>query len=332
MNSLSHAEKERALECFLQLNVGRRIGQEEQWVADRFDFGSVEAMYIELRRCGFPEWAVHKEGQLSEDSNLARQRDPQHLAAEADELPSATNADASFRTTVRTLEYYLEHVSDLKETRRGKLFIGEGPSGETYREARGGQWHPHPYLVALIGAYVLEHCVYTSERYGDWGSILRLLNELHPRPSEANSKQLANLLYGRLRLKNGKLVPEGDGFLNRARQIAALVRGAHEVPSGIKNPAVKQLDQVWAWHTEGLVKQGLSRKEILEKEREEFELWKREARRSVLAELESEKQTLDDNEFTQLSRNAHEYLQQLVETTFDEEEFNRIWSLYKDQI
>jgi hypothetical protein len=332
MSSLSNREKERALYCFLSLNVGRHNGQDEQCVVANYGFGSVEAMYVELTRCGFPIWAVYKEGQLPEEAKPPRPGNLQQLAEEVEELPPVTNADASFSITVRTLEHYLEQVSALKETRRGKQFTGEGPSGETYREAWGGQWHPHPYLVALIGAYILEHCVNASVRHEDWGSILRLLDELHPRPSEANREQLANLLYGRLRLKNGKLVPDGDGFLNRTRQIADLVRGAHTIPSGIKNPPVKASDQVGAGRIAALVKQGLSRKDILEIEREEFEISKQEVRRIELAELEDLKQTLGEEEFAKESRIAHERLKRLEQETFDEDEFHRRWRLHKDLI
>jgi hypothetical protein len=142
------------------------------------------------------------------------------------ELPSVKNAATIFKDTIAALEVYLENMLSLKERRQGGYYIDEGETEEDHtREARGGQWHPHPQLVVLIGAYVLQRCVYASERGDDWGSILQLLSKLHPRPSEANRQQLAQYLYGRQRIKNGKLVPEGDGFLNRARQIAALVRG-----------------------------------------------------------------------------------------------------------
>jgi hypothetical protein len=87
-----------------------------------------------------------------------RERKACTVEPEAQELPPDTNAAAMFGDSIRTLETYLEHVISLKERLQGPYFIDEGETEEdNVREARGGQRHPHPYLVALIGAYVLEH-------------------------------------------------------------------------------------------------------------------------------------------------------------------------------
>jgi hypothetical protein len=333
---------------YFKLVTARLHGGEDSEVAAKLHLNSAEELYQKLKEDGYPICPVcgtlHVGEGHCKTRETIRERQPRTLGKKFEELPSFANAAPYFRDTIRTLEVYfehitglnmdledLEHANSLKETLRGGLFIGEGETEEDYvREARGGQWHPHPYLVVLIGAYILEHCVYASKRGDDWGSVIQLLNKLHLRPSEANRKKLADLLYGRQRLKGGKLANEGDGFLNRARQIAALVRGVDELGSGAKNAALSPLDQWWVWYIESLVEQGLSREEILKKERDELEHYKLKTEESVLEELERHKRTLGKDEFARESHEAHRYLQHLAAETVDEDEFNRRWDLYTD--
>jgi hypothetical protein len=143
---------------------------------------------------------------------------------EAEELPPFANAATHLRDAIRTLEDpYLEHMISLKETLQGNYFVSEGETDKpSAREVRGAQWHPHPYEVILIAVSILE-------RLGHWGHVERLIKELHPRPAEANRQLLVRYIYGRRVDDKGHLQkPEGDGLLDRAKQIAVLIRGARK--------------------------------------------------------------------------------------------------------
>jgi hypothetical protein len=169
------------------------------------------------------------------------------------------------------------------------------------------------------------------EHQGNWWHIERLLNELHPRPAKANRQQLVRCIYGRAVDENGqpkldkggRWKDEKDGLLHRARQIATLIRGAPELPTGPKPTHITSLDQYEAWRLRPLIEQGLSDEEIEEREREEFKRLKLEAKQSVLQELELAKQLLGEDAFAQESSEAHEYLRELSEELFDRDSFYR---------
>ncbi|MCA1718966.1 MAG: hypothetical protein LC781_19770 [Actinobacteria bacterium] len=306
-------------------------GQSEAEVAKNAKFNSVEDMYFRLKRWGLPGLLPQEESE--EASKADGKRKAQGAEGERQELPPFANAATHLRDTIHTLEDpYLEHMISLKEILQGRYFIGEGETGEAnMREVRGMQWHPHPYEVVLIAVSILE-------RQGNWGHVERLLKELHPRPAEANRQQLVRFIYGRmvnargrpLLNKQDKPIDRGDGLLDRAAQVAALIRGKAEIGRGAKGPAIPSHEQFLVLHMRSLVEKGLSREEVAKREREEFERWKLETKQSVLEELELAKQGLDENEFASEWRDAHDYLQELEEETFDEDEFNRMWRLSKD--
>lgn len=328
IDSLPKALREQAYKQIAGLWFARMqdVDSEEE-LATKAGFPSVEAMHANLQN-----WGLGGMLPARTMSKPVRKSRAPNVQGGAQELPSLKDAATTFRDTIRTLEDYLEQVTTLKETLRGDYFIGEGETEESnIREVRGAQWHPHPYVVILVATSILEH-------HGNWGFVERLLNELHLKPTEANRQQLVRYIYGRAvdengrpkRNKDGKWKREGDGLLDRAKQIAALIRGAPKVRTGQKPSPITSLDQYEAWRIKQLIGQGLSQDEVERRAREEFEHSKMRVQQNILEELELAKRTLSEEEFTRESRVAHEGLQEVSNETFDRDSFIRRYKLAWD--
>jgi hypothetical protein len=313
---------------YLQL-VGAQLRElTEVEIADYFKRASAQEVFEELKGYGFPVCEVCGANPVVGNHCPKDKPKARRIEGNPEELPSIKNAATTFRDTINTLEAYLEHALTLKETLQGRYFVGEGKTQEdNIREVRGAQWHPHPYLVVLIAVSILEH-------HGNWGFVERLLNELHPRPSEANRKQLYKFITGRKVDERGRPIPNkeglpqdsGDGFLDRAEQIAALMRGTAEIKRGRKGPDIPAYEHYGILHIRSLVDKGLSREEIMRREREEFEGWKEASLQDIREELEAEKAVLD-----QAGIEEYEHaIRQRAEEKYDEDEFYRLYNLTKD--
>jgi len=237
IDSLPKDRREKAYKQVAWLWAARMKGiSSDEELANKADFPSVEAMRISLQNWGLI-------GMLPETGKPTRRPKRRSkvpkFEGEAQELPPFANAAAHLKDTISTLESpYLEHMLSLKETLQGPYFVGKGETEETnMSEVRGAQWHPHPWEVVLIAVSILE-------RQGNWWHVERLLNELHPRPAEANRQQLFRFIYGRAvdengrpkRNKDGRWKDEGDGLLFRTKQIAALIRARIKSPPGPSPP------------------------------------------------------------------------------------------------
>jgi hypothetical protein len=327
IDSLPKEQREKAYKQVARLWAARMQGtNSEEELAHEADFPSVESMRVNLQNWGLV-------GMLPETSRPTRKPRVPNFGGGVRELPPFANAATHLRDTIRTLESpYLEAMLALKETLQGRYFVGKGETEETnISEVRGAQWHPHPYEVVLIAVSILE-------RQGDWWHVERLLKELHPTPAEANRQKLVRYIYGRAvdengrpkRTKEGRWKDEKDGLLHRAKQIATLIRGAHEVPTGPKPTDITSLDQYEAWRLRSLIEQGLPDEEIEERAREEFERSKLETKQSVLEDLELAKQTFNNEEFARESSEAHRYLRELSEQPFDRDDFRRRLKFARD--
>jgi hypothetical protein len=309
---------------FVQL---QRYGPTKDEIAHRFRRDSAEAVFEELKGYGFPVCEVCGANptvgrHCPKDKPKVRQ-----MGGDPKELPSIEDAATTFRDTMRTLEDYLEHALSLKESLQGRYFVGEGETEDNnIREVRGAQWHPHPYVVILIAASILEH-------QGNWGFVEHLLHKLHPRPSEANRQQLVRFIYGKkvdergrpILKKNGQPIDSaGDGLLDRAKQVAALIRGKEAILRGRKGPDVPSWEQYAILYIRSLVDKGLSREEIARRELEEFERWKEGRVQSLREELEQT--TLDQDEVTELE----DEISRTEAEEHNEGEINRLYNLAKD--
>ena len=134
MESLSKYQKKRALETFSKLIVARKTGAAtEEEVARLSEFGSVEVMYLELKRCGFPVWAISPD--LTEDASWAedlpkkkkaiRQQPYKKVEGEAHPLPSASNATHLFRAVIERRSKATSTIS--RPTKRFTKTVVSGP-------------------------------------------------------------------------------------------------------------------------------------------------------------------------------------------------------------
>lgn len=73
------------------------------------------------------------------------------------------------------------------------------------------------WLTGLIGQYLLQA--------RDFREVELLVEMLHPQPTEFDGEQMQKLVNGVIVEKDGSTRNRNDGFLSRARQLAALVRG-----------------------------------------------------------------------------------------------------------
>jgi hypothetical protein len=313
---------------YLRLVELQRRRPSETQIASCFERASAQEVFEELKGYGFPVCEVCGANPV-EGSHCPRDKPKvRQMEGNREELPSIKDAATTFQDTIRTLEHYLEHSLNLKETLQGRYFVGEGEAQEhNIREARGAQWHPHPYVVILIAASILEH-------QGNWGYVERLLKELHPRPAEANRQQLFKFITGRkvdergrpILNREGRPQDSGDGLLDRAKQIAALIRGKAEIPPGRKGPYLHPYEQARISRIASLVDRRLSRKEIMRREREEFERDKEADLQELREELEAEKATLSKDAIEEYERE----MRGVEEDEFNEDEFHRTYDLTKD--
>jgi hypothetical protein len=333
MGGLSGPERERAwtaLSAYVVLKTGEHV--EESEIPKRVSeilqnrghegFDSEEGMSKQFKRWELPDWILPEVRTRSEpkkkDSRKARRAE-----GEAEELPPFANAATHLRDTIHTLESpYLEAMLTFKETLQGRYFVGKGETGEpNISEVHGAQWHPHPYEVVLIAVSILE-------RQGNWWHVERLLKELHPRPAEANWQDLVRYIYGRKVDDKGRLLKdEGDGLLDRAKQIATLVRGAVKVKRGVKAPAIPSFDQLKAGWVRTLVdKKGYSREEVAREFREEWERGREEHLQGLHEELEIERTAGNHAMVEEIEREIR-----IAEAQeYDEDDLDRIWNLAKD--
>jgi len=317
--------KDKQTEAYRQIFMVCRCraeGDSVEEVAKEAKFSSVEDMYFRLKRWGLSGLLPSPEKQPE------KVRKAQKVEGTKEELPAIANAATTLQDTIRTLEVYLEHATTLKEASQGRYFIDEGEAEESsVREARGAQWHPHPYVVTLIAVSILEH-------RGDWGFVERLINELHPRPAEANRQQLVRFIYGKqvdatgrpILNKKGRPVDYGDGLLDRAKQVATLIRGKPEVPPGVKVPAIPSHDQFTALYMRFLADRGFSREQVLQAFHEDWERGKVVRLQNLREEQQAAKAASDQTALDEIEREIR-----LIEAEeYDEGDFYRIWGLFKD--
>src|SRR5215212_1014001 len=264
MNSLpepaSGAERRQALEAlgmlaFLRLD--RRYSEDE--VAQKLGFGSVEAMHMQLKRWGVPEWMLD-EAPANERSAVERRRKARrsrHGDAALAELPAAGDAAELFLGALEKLEADARDLKKRKEFHQERRFVAQKSSqltrvhrrdevpDEIWQEicarqgkdpattevveedpisievAVGGSKTPLAPLPALIAAYALS-----GEPLGV------LIDKLHPLPEGTDREALVSAsadIQQRLELA--------------AAQLAQVIRGG-EVKQG---PPPGELPWVEMW-------------------------------------------------------------------------------------
>jgi hypothetical protein len=238
----------------------RGIDSEDE-VAIRSGFGSADAMHQQLSAWGFAGLLPPHRAQQALKSKLpemAPERKARGSGPETD-LPPAANAMSIFQGAIEKLSDFVERLPLRKEHRQGERFVVtyakplmEPPEpGEEYgyletsadvkpgehgnisimldqayyrRVAGGASRHPDDGLVAAIATALLTGTT-TDE----------LLEVLHRAPTQDDRKQ-ARVLFEEHR----------DSLKNRARQLAALIRG-YPIGRGQRTNAASKEWHLAAW-------------------------------------------------------------------------------------
>jgi hypothetical protein len=311
----------------LLCQLRRDGGHSEEQIAKLLGFHNAPGMYHQLKNWGLtglvPQDAIYGAGAENVYSASPKARGTykaRDAGGERQPLPPIENAATIFRDTIATFEHYLEQSLSLKEYLQGQHFIGEGETEEdNIRELRGAQWHPHPHVVALIVTSIFAH-------QGDLGFVALLMSKLHPIPLEVNRKQLLRYIYGVEIDAKGGPQNRGDGLLNRANQIAAVIRGKPKVGRGVRGIDILPYEHSLALRVQSLIDKGFSREQVEQTFRDEAERRREDSLQSLHEEIEQVKSTHDPEYVAELENELR-----LVEgEKHDEAEFDRLWKLAKD--
>jgi hypothetical protein len=276
--SLSKQDRERALEALTVWGLLRLKGLEpDQDILERFGFGSVEAMRIQLGNWDVPDWVTLEESAAEKPKpplpehkkSTTRLR---HVGPRKD-LPPAANATDLFKERLEALLASTELLEYMNETLYGKYFGRTNvetvhivntlnadddldSDDETFWTtgvaSLPGRVGPSPSetLVILIGVYALAG-----------GPMSLLLDALHPDPASVDAETRAKIqqfVVGGRRGKNTR-----DGLIVVARNLASLVRGGEVGPG---RPSERsEMDHAVASITTKYRKDGLTDEEITRK-------------------------------------------------------------------
>lgn len=243
IDSLRKDKRDEAYDQTARLAAARLHGIEsEEELARIAGFPSVEAMRSRLEVWGLTGLLPSGTKAKPVGKRKARSAEGEPL-----ELPSPTNAIPLFENTVRFIEGEITHIASLKETLQGGRFMsefaGEASEGVTERMVGGGHWFPNRDLTRLIGSCLVE--------YGcNPATVERLLEALHPKPTEANREELGHFLYGR------------EGLARKVSQIAALIRGAQTIGRGPKREAIDATEHAIVLKIRARLEDGISEQEV----------------------------------------------------------------------
>ena len=295
------------VETICALRRERTISEGE--IAKKAGFETVEAMHRQLEIWGLTGLLPpNKEEQSSRPKapKADRERKARRGGGVSEELPHAVDAIGLFRRALHTLEGDLAYIRHHREVLQDNRFVAtafypkeEVPFPDVYRRdlvsperwveicaehgkdpastdvihvpvdrhwLRGASPFPTEPVVRLIAAYLL--CAST------WPEVERLLEMLHPKPSEANREQIERLLTGDTPRRR-----RDDALRPIAKRIARLVRG-------------------------GAVKRGLNAGRIVPFEHSAAAFWRDERERGVPEEeirrVLIEDYGVDENEVSRL--------------------------------
>jgi len=245
MTSLSGSLQKQAFKTVGHLcGLRHSEAHSEDQIAEKLGFGSAEAMYLQLRNWGIPDWLVYGKpsGQVRETSTGKRKRRARR-AGEAIELPPAAGAAGLLKTALEELLKEIDELPHLNEVLQGERFVGmaseehrytyyfnrkqkglsesewnwlcrelgEDPSQEEFEyrtetalTALGASQAPAEPLTTLIGVYALTGGSTEPDR------IQSLVDKLHPDPQSMDERRLQQAI---------------QELKAKAKDVAKMVRG-----------------------------------------------------------------------------------------------------------
>ena len=258
MGSLSERDRDTALKATMFLCMRQLQSREpEEQGAHELGFGSIEAMQIQLRNWGAPDWVTQgadagqkpkveqpgsepqQETAAQDESNAPRAR----TSGEVEELPLARDAIPLFREALEDLARANEELKYRLETRQGRHYPYRIASRKTPSD---GEW---AYFAGLLGLdSVARKNLYfgggeikygTSSRaplsplpeligtylLAGGGDVEPLVKALHPKSSEPNWSEITRYIEG-AKVPGRKLA----GIESMALRLAILIRGDENKP------------------------------------------------------------------------------------------------------
>ena len=134
MRNISGPERREAYKRIKELcSLRLQRGFSEDQIADKLGFGSADAMHIQLKNWGLPEWMI--KAQVAKEEGKKRKA---RSTGDVRELPAAGRAIRLFREDVEWLTYYLNQLPGLKEQLQAERFVSSywvGDNWEYYRKS-----------------------------------------------------------------------------------------------------------------------------------------------------------------------------------------------------
>lgn len=256
MESLSGPQYQDALLRIGLLCELRRRKVPEQEVAEKLQFGGVEAMHVQLANWGLPRWLIGEAPSSESDKSERRARTTRK---EPVELPSAYDALPLFHRALQKLDWAIGDLENRKEYLQDGRFVAHESTGPAYSPKTGieegtltiplgGQQTPLEPLPALIGAYVLAD-----------EPLEPLLEKLNRWPQSVDKEQIETLI-------EGEKTPKGHtrGLKSIVGMIARGIRGGAIRPGPTTGEFSERI-QNGVWYSRQLAQRGLDPATISER-------------------------------------------------------------------
>jgi hypothetical protein len=259
MDSLSGLQYQDALLRIEMLCELRRRNVPEEEVAEKLQFGGVEAMHVQLANWSLPRWLIGEAPSSESDKSERRARTTREEPAE---LPPAYDARPLFYRALQKLNRAIADLENRKEYLQNGRFVAHestdpvgwpetGIAEGTLTIPLGGQQTPLEPLPALIGAYVLAD-----------EPLEPLLEKLNLWPQSVDKEQIQKLI-------EGEKTPKGHrrGLKSIVGMIARGIRGG-AIRSGRTTGEFSERIQNGVWYSRQLTQRGLDPATISERLRE----------------------------------------------------------------
>jgi hypothetical protein len=259
MTGLSEQQYQDALLRIGMLCELRRRNVREEEVAERLQFGGVEAMHVQLANWDLPPWLI---GEAPSSESDKTERGAGTTREEPVELPPAYDALPLFHRALQKLDRAIGDLENRKEYLQDGRFVAHESTGPAYSpetgiEERtltiplGGQQAPSEPLPALIGAYFLAD-----------EPLEPLLEKLNQWPQSVDKEQIQRLIEGGKTAQGHK-----RGLKSIVGMIARGIRGG-AIRGGATTGEFSERIQNGVWYSRQLTQRGLDPATISERLRE----------------------------------------------------------------
>ncbi len=232
----------------------------EEEIAKELEFGSVEAMHIQLANWGLPDWLSGATPKSSKPDKPTRRG--QSTTEEPTELPPAHSAALLFNQALQKLNRAIGDLDKRKEYLQNGRFVAQEDTAQgdwpqkgiedgTLTVPLGGQQMPLGPLPGLISAYILAD-----------EPLEPLLEKLNTRPETVDKEQIQALIEGKKTSKG-----HVRGLKSIAGLIARGVRGG-EIRGGPTTGEFSTKIQNGAWYRQQLAQRGFTAQAISERLKE----------------------------------------------------------------